>query len=68
MVAHCGTCGYRINPDTARGAGLTSEKSLDDYCCVYNEFVTRQRNCPDWISYEEEDYEIQYAEEAYRRR
>ncbi len=66
MTKACNTCGYRINPDTARRAGLTSQKSpyLYDYCYLSNDFVQRQRNCPNWVSYEELDYEKKYFQKA----
>lgn len=62
MEKRCNTCGYRMNPHTAQEAGLITnpDPTLDNFCYMANSLVRPQFNCPDWISWEEVDYEKKF--------
>lgn len=66
MSKACNTCGYRINPNTAKDSGLVTrvESNLYDYCYLERDFVSRRRDCSNYISYQEKDYEREYFQKA----
>lgn len=65
-MASCNTCGYRVNPNTAKRAGLVDYEDdlLKDYCYYSRSYVRRQMDCSNWIDCSEVDYEVKFFRES----